>query len=92
LEINTLRIILQQRQVHHQSSWLPLARENQVRVGVTLTKAEEQLNHPIHATHVQVEVGFGQAEAPFKALQGLWKEDDEQLTALVYATTWLSSW
>jgi len=32
---------------------------------VTLTKAEEQLNHAIHATCAGVEVGFGQAESPF---------------------------
>jgi len=45
---------------------------------------QEQLNHAMHATCARVEVGFGRAEAPFKALQGLWKEDDEQLTALVW--------
>jgi hypothetical protein len=49
-----------------------------------LTKAEEHLNHAIHTTRARVELGFGRAEAPFQALQGLWKEDDEQLTALVW--------
>jgi len=33
---------------------------------VILTKAEDQLNHAIHSTCAQVEVGFGREEAPFK--------------------------
>jgi hypothetical protein len=62
----------------------PMGKRKSGQYLTTLTKAEEVLNHKIHQTRARVELGFARAEEPFAALRTYWREDEDQLTALVW--------